>query len=93
MSQPQEEKDDTCEIKQKQRKALNKKEKNNVTDAVERVNPMSCTIMVCSSVKQQVPAHNNTLRELSNSLTAGDTLFLFEHLQKTFIELYKVVQQ
>jgi len=40
-------------------------------------------------VKQQVPAHNNALKELANALTPGGTMFLFEHVQKTFVELYR----
>jgi len=88
-SKPQEDKENDVTGKQKQRRALNKKEVSNVMDAVEKINSTSCAIIVCSAVKQQVPAHSNALKELANSLIPGDTVFLFEHLQKTFVELYK----
>ena len=38
-----------------ERKALNKKEKKSVTDAVGKMNAMFTAIIVCAAVKQQVP--------------------------------------
>ena len=79
------------EVKEKprQRRALNKNEKKRAIDAVEKINLMSTVIIVCAAVKQEVPAHNDALKKLSNSLIPSETVFLIEHLQKMFVEVYQ----
>ena len=79
---------DVLETNQKQRKHSIRREKKSITNAVERINAMSTAIIVSAAVKHQVPTHDNVLKEFSSSVTPSETVFLIEHLQKQFVELY-----
>ena len=71
------------------RKALNKKEKLNVTKCLVVLKPEVTTTVSLINVAKQLPTYNPRLKQSCTPVIPSTLNFLSNHLKKTFLMLYE----